>query len=62
MPADAAMTGTARLAKNDVFMLRIADLANRRIAFFVHLADFTRRQADLRITFVARHQSRRAAR
>jgi len=43
-------------------VLRVADLADGRITISIHLADFTRRQTNLRVTFVARHQRRRAAR
>ena len=43
-------------------MLRVAHLADRCIAFLVDPANFARGQPDLRITFVARHQRRRAAR
>src|ERR1039457_7358162 len=40
---DAAMTAMPRaasLAQNHILMLRIANLANRRITLFMHLADF----------------------
>src|ERR1700722_20410123 len=54
--ADATMPGTAGLAENHVLMLGVAHLADGCIAGLVKLADFTGRQADLRITFVAGHQ------
>ena len=50
------------LAQNHILVLRVADLANGRVAIFIHLADFARRQPDLRVTLVARHQRGRAAR
>ena len=43
-------------------MLGIADLADGCVAILVDLADLARGQSDLRVTFIARHQRRRAAR
>ena len=51
----AAMTGvprTTRLAQHNILVRRVADLSDRRIAFFVDAADFARGQADCRVTFV----------
>ena len=50
------------LAQNHIFVLRIANLADGRVALRIEFADLTRRQAQLRVTLVARHQRRRAAR
>src|SRR5512133_2255835 len=55
------MTRAAGLAKDNVFVLGVADLANGGVAVFVHLADFTGRQANLRVTLIPRHQSGRRA-
>jgi hypothetical protein len=49
---------SASFTKNNVFPLRIANLTNRRQAFFVNSANFTRRQSDLSVTSISRHQSR----
>src|SRR5882724_1025106 len=57
---DAAMAGTSCLAENDVFVLRISDLANSRVAILVDAPDFTGRKANLGIAFVAGHKSRSA--
>src|ERR1700739_4179883 len=43
-------------------MLRVSDLADRRVTVLIDPANFARRQTDLSITRVTRHQSRRAAR
>src|SRR5262249_31640432 len=55
--ANATMTRTSRFAEDDIFVLRVADLTDGRVAIFVDATDFARRKADLRVAFVARHQS-----
>src|SRR4051794_39531616 len=55
------MTGTTRFTENDVFVLNVSDLANRRVAAFVNTTNFARRKTDRGITCIARHQSRCAA-
>ena len=55
------MTAAPGLAQDNVFMLGVTDLANGGVAILIHLADFARGQAQLRIAFIARHQRRRAA-
>src|SRR5258706_6400283 len=59
--ANATMPTPSRFAQYDIFMLGIADLANGRVAILVDSADFTRGQANLRITLIARHKSGRAS-
>src|SRR5206468_2070368 len=58
--ANAAMPRPARFAENDVFVLGIADLADGRVAILVYAADFAGRKSNLSVTFITRHQSRRA--
>ena len=54
---NAAMTGATRFAEDYVFVLGVADLTDRRVAIFIDAPNFARRKADLRVTFIARHQS-----
>src|SRR5437588_6239584 len=57
---NATVPPASGFAENYILVLRVPDLANGRIAVFVDSADFARRQADLGIAFIARHESRRA--
>jgi hypothetical protein len=59
---DTTMAGTASLAENDVFVFRVADLADGGVALFVDAANFAGGQTNLRKAFIARHQGRRTAR
>src|SRR5262245_4809811 len=56
------MTSAAGFAEDHVFVFGITDLADRRETVLVDAPDFARRQTELRITFIARHQSRATAR
>src|SRR5258708_3949670 len=53
--------GTAGLAERDVLVLDVTDLADGGVALGENLADFTGRQADLRVTGIDRHDGRAAA-
>src|SRR6266487_1164955 len=57
--ADAPMARTSRFAQHYIFVLCVANLADRRIAILINLANFARRQSNLRIPLVARHKSSR---
>src|SRR5207237_2770569 len=54
--ANATVAGASSLAENDVFVVDISHLPDGCVAIFVHQPDFTRWQANLGVTFVARHQ------
>jgi hypothetical protein len=54
--ANAAMTGPACFAENDVFMLGVADLTDGGVAIFVNAPNFARGKANLGVAFVARHE------
>jgi hypothetical protein len=59
--ADAAMAGATSFPKDYVFMLGVANLADGGVAIFVNAPNFTRRQADLSVAFVAGHERCSAA-
>src|ERR1017187_7448072 len=48
--ANAAMPRTTRLAEKHIFVLRVADLADGRVAIPIHPADFARGQTQLRVS------------
>src|SRR5438477_5727107 len=54
--ADATVPRTPCLAKDDVLVIGVANLADGGVTVFVDQADFTGRQTDLRVSFVARHE------
>src|SRR5262245_30758842 len=60
--SDAAMAGATRFAQHDIFVIRITNLPDGRVAILVDAANFTRWQTHLSISQITRHQRRRPTR